>query len=225
MWRSFTKAMLSLTEENYLKAIYHLSDGGSKAVLTNELAEAMSTKAASVTDMIKKLSAKDVITYEKYYGVNITAQGKSEALLVIRKHRLWETFLVDKLGFAWDEVHEVAEQLEHINSPRLIEKLDEFLGYPKVDPHGDPIPDHKGKIKIIPQVPVDQLAIGYQGKIAAVKDSDSNLLKYLDKIGARPGVKIKVLGKEDYDESMEILIDDHRVFISKAVSQNILVVG
>ena len=217
--------MLSLTEENYLKAIYHLSDGGSKAVLTNELAEAMSTKAASVTDMIKKLSAKEVITYEKYYGVNITAQGKSEALMVIRKHRLWETFLVDKLGFAWDEVHEVAEQLEHINSPRLIEKLDEFLGFPKVDPHGDPIPDHKGKIKIIPQVPVDQLAIGYQGKIAAVKDSDSNLLKYLDKIGARPGVKIKILGKEEYDDSMEILIDDHRVFISRAVSQNILVVG
>ncbi|MBX2916982.1 MAG: metal-dependent transcriptional regulator [Cyclobacteriaceae bacterium] len=217
--------MLSLTEENYLKAIYHLSDGGSKAVLTNALAEAMSTKAASVTDMIKKLSAKEVITYEKYYGVNVTSKGKSEALMVIRKHRLWETFLVDKLGFAWDEVHEVAEQLEHINSPRLIEKLDEFLGYPKVDPHGDPIPDHKGKIKIVPQIPLDQLAIGYQGKIAAVKDSDSNLLKYLDKIGARPGVKIKILGKEDYDESMEILIDDHRVFISKAVSQNILVVG
>lgn len=217
--------MLSLTEENYLKAIYHLSDGGSKAVLTNELAEAMNTKAASVTDMIKKLSAKEVITYEKYYGVNVTPKGKSEALMVIRKHRLWETFLVDKLGFAWDEVHEVAEQLEHINSPRLIEKLDEFLGYPKVDPHGDPIPDHKGKIKIVPQVPVDQLQVGFQGKIAAVKDSDSNLLKYLDKIGAKPGVKIKVLGKEDYDESMEILIDDHRVFISKAVSQNILVVG
>lgn len=217
--------MLSLTEENYLKAIYHLSDGGSKAVLTNALAEAMSTKAASVTDMIKKLSAKEVITYEKYYGVNVTAKGKSEALMVIRKHRLWETFLVDKLGFAWDEVHDVAEQLEHINSPRLIEKLDEFLGYPKVDPHGDPIPDHKGKIKVQSLVPVDQLPIGFQGKIGAVKDSDSNLLKYLDKIGARPGVKIKILGKEDYDESMEILIDDHRVFISKAVSQNILVVG
>jgi DtxR family transcriptional regulator, Mn-dependent transcriptional regulator len=217
--------MLSLTEENYLKAIYHLSDGGSKAVLTNELAEAMSTKAASVTDMIKKLSAKDVITYEKYYGVNVTAKGKNEALIVIRKHRLWETFLVDKLGFAWDEVHDVAEQLEHVNSPRLIEKLDEFLGFPKVDPHGDPIPDNKGKIKIQPQVPVDQLQVGYQGKIAAVKDSDSNLLKYLDKIGAKPGIKIKVLGKEDYDESMEILIDDHRVFISKEVSQNILVVG
>jgi len=217
--------MFSLTEENYLKAIYHLSEGGSKAVLTNELAEAMSTKAASVTDMIKKLSTKEVITYEKYYGVNITSKGKSEALMIIRKHRLWETFLVDKLGFSWDEVHEVAEQLEHINSPRLIEKLDEFLGYPKVDPHGDPIPDNKGKIKVQPLVPVDQLQVGFQGKIAAVKDSDSNLLKYLDKIGARPGTKIKVLGKEDYDESMEILIEDHRVFISKVVSQNILVVG
>lgn len=225
MWILSQKTMLSLTEENYLKAIYHLSDGGSKAVLTNELAVAMNTKAASVTDMIKKLSAKEVITYEKYYGVNVTAKGKTEALMVIRKHRLWETFLVDKLGFAWDEVHDVAEQLEHINSPRLIEKLDEFLGYPKVDPHGDPIPDNKGKIKVQPQVSVDQLPIGFQGKIAAVKDSDSNLLKYLDKIGARPGVKIKVLNKEEYDESMEILIDDHRVFISKAVSQNILVVG
>jgi len=216
--------MLSLTEENYLKAIYHLSDGGSKSVLTNELAEAMNTKAASVTDMVKKLSAKEVISYEKYYGVNVTSKGKNEALMVIRKHRLWETFLVQKLGFSWDEVHEVAEQLEHINSARLIEKLDEFLGFPKVDPHGDPIPDHKGKLKVQPQVAIDQLPIGYQGKIAAVKDSDSNLLKYLDKIGAKPGTKIKILGKEDYDESMEILIDDHRIFISKEVSQNILVI-
>jgi len=215
--------MLSLTEENYLKAIYHLSAGGSKAVLTNELAEAMSTKAASATDMIKKLSAKEFISYEKYYGVNVTNKGKAEALMVIRKHRLWETFLVQKLGFNWDEVHDVAEQLEHINSPRLIEKLDEFLGYPKVDPHGDPIPDSKGKIKVQPQVPLDQLKKGYHGKIAAVKDSDSNLLKYLDKIGAKPGTMIKILGKEDYDESMEVLIDDHRVFISKEVSHNILV--
>jgi len=215
--------MLSLTEENYLKAIYHLSDGGSKSVLTNELAEAMSTKAASVTDMIKKLSAKEVITYEKYYGVNVTVKGKAEALMVIRKHRLWETFLVEKLGFTWDEVHEVAEQLEHINSPRLIEKLDEFLGFPKVDPHGDPIPDHKGKLKVQPQITIDQLTIGYQGKIAAVKDSDSNLLKYLDKIGAKPGTKIKILMKEEYDDSMEILINDQHIFISKEVSQNILV--
>jgi DtxR family Mn-dependent transcriptional regulator len=215
--------MLSFTEENYLKAIYHLSDGGNNSVLTNELAEAMNTKAASVTDMIKKLSAKQLISYEKYYGVNVTGKGKTEALMIIRKHRLWETFLVQKLSFSWDEVHEVAEQLEHINSKRLIEKLDEFLDYPKVDPHGDPIPDKHGKFKILPQVSLDQLSIGYQGKILAVKDSDSNLLKYLDKIGAHPGVKIKILGKEDYDSSMEILIDDHRVFISKEVSENILV--
>jgi DtxR family Mn-dependent transcriptional regulator len=217
--------MLSFTEENYLKAIYHLSDGGAKSVLTNELAEAMSTKAASATDMIKKLSAKEFISYEKYYGVNVTGKGKTEALMVIRKHRLWETFLVEKLGFAWDQVHEVAEQLEHINSPRLIQKLDEFLGYPTVDPHGDPIPDSKGKIKLLPLVSLDRLQTNYQGKIASVKDSDSNLLKFLDKIGAKPGVKIKILGKEEYDDSMEILIDDHRVFISKEVSQNILVAG
>lgn len=215
--------MLSLTEENYLKAIYHLSEDGTKSVLTNELAEAMSTKAASVTDMIKKLSLKTLITYEKYYGVNVTSYGKTEALLVIRKHRLWETFLVQKLGFAWDEVHEVAEQLEHIHSKRLIDKLDEFLNFPKVDPHGDPIPDVKGKIKAPPQVALDQLKAGYQGTIIAVKDSDSNLLKYLDKIGAKPGKKIKVTGKEEYDESMEIEIEDKKVFLSKEVSKNILV--
>jgi DtxR family Mn-dependent transcriptional regulator len=144
--------MLSFTEENYLKAIYHLSESGSKAVLTNEIAELINTKAASVTDMIKKLSVKTLITYEKYYGVKLTPHGKTEALLIIRKHRLWETFLVQKLSFTWDEVHEIAEQLEHIQSPLLIEKLDAFLGFPKMDPHGEPIPDNKGRIKIQPQI-------------------------------------------------------------------------
>ena len=217
--------MLSLTEENYLKAIYHLSDGGLKSVLTNELAEAMSTKAASATDMIKKLSAKELISYEKYYGVNVTSKGKTEALAVVRKHRLWETFLVQKLGFNWDEVHEVAEQLEHIHSPRLIDKLDEFLGFPKVDPHGDPIPDGKGKLKVLPQVCLDQVKSGFEGIITAVKDSDSNLLKYLDKISAKPGLKIKVINKEEYDESLEVLLNNKKVFLSKEVSKNILVSG
>lgn len=215
--------MLSLAEENYLKAIYHLSEDGIRDVLTNELAESMNTKAASVTDMIKKLSAKDLISYKKYYGVNVTAKGKSRALQVIRKHRLWETFLVQKLNFTWDEVHEVAEQLEHIQSSRLIEKLDEFLEYPQVDPHGDPIPDGKGKIKLKPQVPLDQLSGGYKGVIVAVKDSDSNLLKYLEKIGAKPGKKIQIIGKEAYDESMEVIVDNQKVFLSKEVSKNILV--
>lgn len=216
-------ARLSLTEENYLKAIYHLSQAGAKAVLTNELAAEMKTKAASATDMIKKLSAKDYISYEKYYGVNVTSKGKNQALLIIRKHRLWETFLVQKLGFTWDEVHEVAEQLEHIQSHRLIEKLDAFLGFPKVDPHGDPIPDQKGKLKIAPQISLDQLKIGRPSVIMTVKDSNSDLLKFLDKINAKPGVKIKVLDREAYDNSLEVLIGNQRVFVSKEVSRNILV--
>jgi DtxR family Mn-dependent transcriptional regulator len=215
--------MLSFTEENYLKAIYHLSDGGAKSVLTNELAEAMSNKAASVTDMVQKLSAKELVSYEKYYGVKVTAKGKTSALLVIRKHRLWETFLVRKLAFTWDEVHEVADQLEHIHSIHLIDKLDEFLGFPKADPHGDPIPDGKGRIKILPQVELGQLKVGDHGVIAAVKDSDSNLLRYLDKISAHPGCKIKVLDKEHFDESMEIAIENKKVYVSKEVSKNILV--
>ena len=195
-------SMPSLAEENYLKAIYHLSGGGEKAVMTNEIAEAMSNKAASVTDMVKKLSAKNLVTYEKYYGVKITSKGKTSALLVIRKHRLWETFLVEKLGFTWDQVHDVAEQLEHIRSPHLIEKLDEFLGFPETDPHGDAIPDSKGRIKAKPKVALFDQKIGYKGTIAAVKDSDSNLLIYLNKIGATPGKKILIIGKEPYDQSM-----------------------
>ncbi|MCA4900836.1 MAG: metal-dependent transcriptional regulator [Bacteroidota bacterium] len=215
--------MLSLTEENYLKSIYHLSKAGAESVTTNALAEDLNTKAASVTDMIKKLAAKDFISYEKYYGVNITAKGKAVALSVIRKHRLWETFLVQKLDFAWDEVHEVAEQLEHIQSKRLIEKLDEFLGYPKVDPHGDPIPDVHGRFKAPQQTPIDTLKPGVESVIVAVKDSDSQLLKFLDKIGAHPGKKLKVLAREEYDGSMEVLINDQRHFLSKEVSENILV--
>jgi DtxR family Mn-dependent transcriptional regulator len=215
--------MISLAEENYLKSIYHLSQAGSKSVLTNELAEAMNTKAASVTDMIKKLSTKEFISYEKYYGVNLTAKGKTVALSVIRKHRLWETFLVEKLAFSWDEVHEVAEQLEHIQSKRLIEKLDEYLGFPKVDPHGDPIPDTKGKIKAFQQVMLATLKPGADSIIVAVKDSDSQLLKYLDKIGARPGKTIKVIEREEYNGSMEVSINNQRFFLSKEVSENILV--
>lgn len=215
--------MISLTEENYLKAIYHLSEDGSKAVLTNDLAEAMHTKAASVTDMIKKLSLKEFISHEKYYGVNITPKGKAVALSVIRKHRLWETFLVQKLSFSWDEVHEVAEQLEHIQSNRLIEKLDEYLGFPKTDPHGDPIPDSNGKIKALQKVMLSTLSPGSDSLIVAVKDSDSKLLKYLDKIGARPGKKIKVIDREEYDGSMEVSINSQRFFLSKEVSENILV--
>ena len=214
--------MISFTEENYLKAIYHLSQGGVKAVLTNELAEAMQTKAASVTDMMKKLSVKELIHYEKYYGVKITAKGKAQALLIIRKHRLWETFLVQKIGFAWDEVHEVAEQLEHIQSTRLINKLDEYLGFPKVDPHGDPIPDMNGRLKPQVVVGLHQLEPGKKATITSVKDTDPDLLKYLEKIGAKPGKRIQVISRENYDKSIEVMIEKRKVFISLEVSKTIL---
>ncbi len=214
--------MISFTEENYLKAIYHLSQGGQKAVMTNELAEAMQTKAASVTDMVKKLSTKELIQYEKYYGVKITTVGKQRALQIIRKHRLWETFLVEKLGFAWDEVHAVAEQLEHIQSPRLINMLDEFLGFPKADPHGDPIPDQQGRVKPQVLISLDLVEPGKRATITSVKDTDAELLKYLEKIGAKPGKKIQVVGREAYDKSIEVIIEKKKIFLSLEVSKHIL---
>jgi len=215
--------MFSFTEENYLKAIYHLSQGGERTVTTNDLAEAMQTKAASVTDMIKKLSAKSLVAYERYYGAKLTTHGKQQALQIIRKHRLWETFLVEKLGFSWDEVHAVAEQLEHIHSPELINKLDAFLGHPKADPHGDPIPDANGKIKPQSLVGLDEVATGKRATIVTVKDSDAELLKYLDKIGARPGKTIQVLRRETFDKSVEVMIDKKKVFLSHDVSRSIMI--
>jgi len=214
--------MLSYTEENYLKSIYHLSNSGDKSVLTTELAEAMNTKPASVTDMVKKLSAKKLITYEKYYGVTITKLGLTSALTIVRKHRLWETFLVQKLKFDWDQVHEVAEQLEHIQSPLLIEKLDEFLGFPSADPHGHPIPDRNGKVQQEKQIPLCDMTAS-QSTVKSVKDSPS-FLQYLDKIGVYIGAKISILNKTEFDGSVEILIDNKKkAFISKEASQNILV--
>ena len=215
--------MLSFTEENYLKAIYHLSDGGQKSVLTNEIAESIQTKPASVTDMVKKLATKNLITYEKYYGVKVTRQGKTEALNIIRKHRLWETFLVEKLGFNWGEVHDVAEQLEHIQSPLLIEKLDEFLGFPSADPHGHPIPDKNGKFSVARQILLAE-AIGKRAVVRAVKNSTPAFLDYLSKIGVYIGATLNVLDKLDFDGSMEIQIDGKKkVYISKEASENILV--
>ncbi|MBX2946777.1 MAG: metal-dependent transcriptional regulator [Cyclobacteriaceae bacterium] len=215
--------MLSLTEENYLKAIYHLSDGGLKAVLTNEIAESIQTRPASVTDMVKKLAGKNLITYEKYYGVNVTKLGKSEALSIIRKHRLWETFLVEKLGFDWGQVHDVAEQLEHIQSALLIEKLDEFLGFPAADPHGHPIPDKNGKFHVSRQIPLVE-ATGKKTKVRAVRNSSPSFLDYLSKIGIYIGATVQVLERLEFDGSLEIAIDGKkRVFISKEAGENILV--
>ncbi|TRX50679.1 metal-dependent transcriptional regulator [Fulvivirga sp. M361] len=214
--------MLSFAEENYLKAIYHLSEQSGDSVSTNAIAEILNTKAASVTDMIKRLSGKGILSYQKYKGVNVSESGRKAALQVIRKHRLWETFLVEKLKFNWDEVHDVAEQLEHIKSPLLIKRMDEFLGYPKYDPHGDPIPDEHGEFKAKPQVAISECEVNRSGIVVSVKDDSPEFLRYLDKIGAYLGAKVKVLDKVDFDGSMEIQIDNKKiVFISREVSENI----
>ena len=216
--------MLTLVEENYLKAIYHLSGGGIDSVSTNALAENMNNKAASVTDMLKKLAEKKMIEYEKYRGVNISRKGKREALKVIRKHRLWETFLVDKLDFNWDEVHEVAEQLEHIKSSLLIEKLEEFLGFPAIDPHGHPIPDKDGNLHEIIRIQLSEAPEGKICKVLSVKHGSPSFLKYLSKIGVSIGATVKILEKVDFDQSMEVLIGgETKAFISREASENILV--
>ena len=214
---------LSFSEENYIKAIYHLSVGGKEKVSTNALAESLNTAAASVSDMIIKLARKKMVSYKKYRGVNISEQGKSAALRVIRKHRLWEVFLTSKLKFKWDEVHDVAEQLEHIRSPLLIKRLDEFLAYPEFDPHGDPIPNENGEFKYKPHVPLSQAEAGQSGIIVSVNDSSSVFLKYLDKIGAHIGSKVKIHDKAEFDGSLEVSIDSKSVFISRKVSENILI--
>lgn len=216
---------LTTAEENYLKAIYHLSEEGKKSVSTNDVAAEMKTKPASVSDMLRKLGEKEVIEYRKYYGVNMTEEGKKRALQTIRKHRLWEVFLVDKLQFAWDEVHEVAEELEHIQSPLLIQRLEAYLNYPKFDPHGDPIPDEFGDMRARPRVALNEMDIDQTGQIVAVKDSSAAFLRYLDKVGAYIGARIKVLDKVEFDGSLEILVDQKKtLFMSKDVAANILVI-
>jgi DtxR family transcriptional regulator, Mn-dependent transcriptional regulator len=216
--------MISLTEENYLKAIFKLSEDGTKSVLTNELAATMHIRAATVTDMLKRLASKDLIAYEKYHGVEITKQGKAEALKIIRKHRLWETFLVEKLNFSWDEVHEVAEQLEHIQSPLLIEKLDEFLNFPKHDPHGEPIPNKHGKMLEISNIPLSECQAKNEIVVSAVRNDSPTFLKYLSKIGVRLGSKISVLNKTEFDGSQEILIDGKKkAFLSRDAAENVMV--
>lgn len=214
---------LSLTEENYLKAIYHLSQAGELEVSTNAIAEVMETKPASVSDMLRKLSAKKVVAYERYKGVNILPDGEDIALQVIRKHRLWEVFLVEKLAFSWDEVHEVAEQLEHIQSTTLIARLDKFLGYPTMDPHGDPIPDEQGNFKVIPQFPLAELIAGDQGMVVKVPDSNPSLLQHLDKIQMKLGSRITVLDKVEFDNSVLISIDNqNEIYLSGEIAKNIM---
>ena len=215
--------MFSQSEENYLKAIYHLGNQSQKGVSTSDIANKLDTKASSVSDMIKKLSDKKLVEYKKYYGVNLTKKGKLIAASVVRKHRLWEVFLVDKLNFTWDEVHDVAEQLEHIKSKKLMEELDSFLGFPKTDPHGDPIPDKDGNLQTIEKTLLSNLKKGESGICIGVKDSSSDFLQYLDKQNIKLGDQIKVMDKEAFDESIHIQIANRNMNISKKIASNLYI--
>ena len=215
--------MFSLSEENYLKAIFHLETSYKSGVSTNALAEEMQTKASSVTDMVKRLSDKDLVNYKKYQGVKLSEAGKRAAIEVIRKHRLWEVFLVEKLGFNWDEVHEVAEQLEHIKSEKLTNELDKFLEHPKRDPHGDPIPDAQGNFSVANRILLSDLDIGETGICVGVKDSSAEFLQYLDKNNISLGKQIEVVEKEEFDKSMLIKMDGNQLRISNQISANLFI--
>ncbi len=211
------------SEENYIKTIFHLRKNGFKEVSTNAIAEQMDTKPSSVTDMVRKLSEKGLLHYKKYQGVKLTDLGQTTALSVIRKHRLWEVFLVEKLNFSWDEVHEVAEQLEHIKSEKLIDKLDRLLDYPKYDPHGDPIPDKNGNMQQLDKVLLSSCKASEKGIFVGVKNSSSEFLKYLDKIQLVLGNEIEILFKEMYDDSFQIMANGKKLVLSGKAAMNIYI--
>ena len=215
---------LTTAEENYLKSIFKISERKGTPVTTNAIAAELATSAASVTDMLKKLSAKDLVHYEKYRGVHLTGDGTRLATQLIRNHRLWETFLVDKLDFSWGEVHEVAEQLEHIQSAKLIERLDEFLGYPRFDPHGDPIPDSQGKFVYRKQHLLEDLQPGESGAVVGVQNHDTSFLDYLTEFDLKLGSKIQVIEHLSLAASLRISINNGSpVPISPLISKNVYV--
>jgi len=214
--------MNTLAEENYLKAIYHLTENDDNAS-TNQIASSLNTKASSVTDMLKKLADKAFINYTPYQGVNLTPAGEKIAIGIIRKHRLWEYFLVEKLNFKWDQVHDLAEEMEHISSEELIDRLDQFMGYPTHDPHGDPIPDCNGRFSTYELRPVSAVTINQCGVISGVRDHSSSFLQYLDKQQLTIGCKIMITDIIEYDHSVVVQTGNKEVQISREVANNLLI--
>ncbi len=214
---------MTTSEENYIKVIYHLSLVSPKGVNTNAIAGMLETKASSVTDMLKKLSEKELVAYQKYQGVTLTEKGFLSAKMIVRKHRLWEVFLVEKLQFSWDEVHEIAEELEHIKSESLIDKLDEFLGFPDFDPHGDPIPNRNGEIKKISKLLLSEAELNKEYFCIGVKDSSSDFLKYLDKQKIALGSKFIIKEKENFDDTLTVEVNSKELTLSNKIANNLYV--
>ncbi|MFZ1371634.1 MAG: metal-dependent transcriptional regulator [Ferruginibacter sp.] len=217
--------MTSLAEENYLKAIYKLQEKHGDTVSTSALAEMLEINAASVTDFIKKMAVKKLISYQKSKGVRLSEQGRQIALSIIRKHRLWEVWLVNKLNFKWDEVHEIAEQLEHVVSNELIEQLDEHLGYPKTDPHGDLIPDAKGRFAKNSSKPLLDHQVGDKTKFVGVAEHSNSFLQYLTKNNIKLGDELLVESIEEFDNSFQVKVNrkEHKL-LSKEVVKNLFVI-
>lgn len=218
-----TIQILTQVEENYIKEIFHLSGQEQDKVSTNALANRLNTKASSITDMLQKLKAKKLVAYQKYKGCHLTKSGEKIALKIIRKHRLWETFLVNKLSFGWEEVHDVAEQLEHIRSVKLIDKMDEFLNYPKFDPHGDPIPDKDGNIDYQEsKINLSDATVDTKLEVVSVNEDSLPLLQYLDQIELKIGSEIEIHERIPFDQSLSVTIDQKKkMSLSKKVSENI----
>ena len=214
---------MTVSEENYIKVIYHLSLVSPKGVNTNALARMLDTKASSVTDMLKKFSEKTLVSYQKYQGVTLTKKGLHTAKMIVRKHRLWEVFLVDKLNFSWDEVHEIAEELEHIKSEKLIFKLDEYLGFPSLDPHGDPIPNANGEINNIDKLLLSEAVFNQDYICVGVKNSSVEFLQYLDKKNIFLGAPIKVISSEKFDHSFTINLNSETISISNKIAENLYI--
>ena len=214
----------SISEENYLKAIHKLEKASAGPVTNSELSKALNIQSASVTDMLKKMARKRLIHYEKSKGVTLTERGNKVAVNIIRKHRIWELFLVEKLEFGWDEVHEIAEQLEHIQSEELINRLDAFLGHPKTDPHGDPIPSANGEFREIPRTKLSEVENGRNCLVVGVRDSSTVFLQYLQQMNIGIGTRIRVIDRFAFDESLVISLKKGQQFsVSKKFADNVLI--
>jgi DtxR family transcriptional regulator, Mn-dependent transcriptional regulator len=210
------------TEENYLKTIFHLQETEG-TVTTNLLAEKLHTRPASVTDMMKKLDAKKLLNYKPYYGFTLSTEGKKIAVGIIRRHRLWEYFLSEKLKFGWDEVHLIAEELEHVSSKKLVDRLDEYLGFPPFDPHGDPIPDSKGKIRAVQKLSLDQLPANHPADVCQVKNQSAEMLELLQHKNIGIGTRLEVRKHFEFDKSLEVRLKNSTITISEQLAKHIFV--
>ncbi|WP_026967166.1 metal-dependent transcriptional regulator [Algoriphagus terrigena] len=215
--------MASFTEENYLKALYNLSNSHGE-VSISDLAHSLAVSMPTANSMVKSLQKSDWVLYEKYKPVTLTPKGQKEAALIVRKHRLTEMFLVKKMGFGWEEVHEVAEQIEHIHAPKFFDRMDEMLGHPTIDPHGSPIPDNQGRMQEFSYTPLSTCKPGQTVQLTALTNSSTEFLEFLNSRKLALGTQLKILSREAYDQSLVVSYESHsQETLSEKVSERLLV--